>query len=59
MLNMILLLNCILQRVAFVAVTMKLRGEIVSVIQVYAPHQGRPTEEKMDFENTLQQVGIR
>ena len=28
----------------------------MSVVQVYAPQQGRPTEEKNAFYNTLQQV---
>lgn len=36
------------------AVTMKIAGETLSVIQVYAPQQGRPQEEKQEFLQTLE-----
>ena len=37
-----------------IAMTLKIEGETMSIIQVYAPHQGRPMEEKIDFRNELQ-----
>ena len=39
-----------------IAVTLKEEGETLSLVQVYAPHQGRPEEEKVAFRDCLQQV---
>ena len=39
-----------------VAVVLKLDRGSVGLIQVYAPHQGRPLEEKLDFYEQLQVV---
>lgn len=39
-----------------IAVTLKMGREEYSIIQVYAPHSGRPQEEKMQFRENLQDV---
>ena len=37
-------------------ITLKLRDQKISVIQIYAPQQGRSIEEKEEFYNSLQEV---
>src|SRR5215469_18042765 len=48
------MMEMVLVNERMMAITLKLEGETMSIIQVYAPHRGRPIEEKIEFMNELQ-----
>lgn len=39
-----------------IAITLKVNAERITFIQVYAPHQGRPEDEKVEFYSKLQNI---